>query len=577
MERHEQTDISRRQFLSAWGGLMGVATLGFGGEAGIIGQEAQGAEGDEGDEWGALSLADLRGAEAIIGLRLTDSERTQVLRGLARQRDQFLARRGVGALENYQSPAQIFDPRLPGRTPRAQGDRLRMFPHLVPDLPQRDVDIAFAPLIHLAAWIRQGILTSERLTRIYLDRLERYDSTLHCVVTLMREEALEQARRADKEIASGRYRGPLHGIPWGAKDLFDTSGVRTTWGAMPFKDRVPETDAYVVKKLADAGAVLVAKLTLGALAMGDVWFDDMTRNPFKTEQGSSGSSAGSAAATAAGLVSFALGTETLGSIVSPSMRCGTTGLRPTFGRVARSGAMALCWSLDKIGPICRSVEDTVLVLSAINGADDQDPSSRNHGFEYDGELDLRKLRVGYAPEWFAGKEYSEERKVLETLLALGVKPVELDGFERSVRSLYTILGVEAAAAFESLTFDGRDERLVRQSDGAWPNLFRKAWFVPAVEYVQADRLRREVMEQMAKWMDQADVLISPSYAGELLIATNFTGHPSLTLRSAMRDDGTPTGITLWGGLFEEGVLCAVGRALEESLDVWSRRPPLFAS
>ncbi len=415
MNRREQVDVSRRQFLYGWGAVLGGMAVGVGGGGRVVAQAQKAVASVEG-HWEKLAEAHVKGAEQIIGFQLTDSERAQLLPGLNRQRDQFLERRNRPPLENLQSPALTFDPQLPGRPLRVQGNRFRLANLSIPRLPSRDVDIAFAPLTHLSAWIRDRRLTSERLTRIYLDRLERADPALHCVVTLMREEALAQARIADQEIADGRYRGPLHGIPWGAKDLLDTRGVRTTWGAMPYKDRVPEADAYVVEKLNAAGAVLVAKLTLGALAMGDVWFDDMTRNPFNPKQGSSGSSAGSAAATAAGLVGFSLGTETLGSIVSPSMRCGTTGLRPTFGRVARTGAMALCWSLDKIGPICRTVEDTALVLSVINGADKGDPSSREHGFEYDGERDLGEVKIGYAPQWFAGEEHAADRRVLRACL-----------------------------------------------------------------------------------------------------------------------------------------------------------------
>ena len=441
-------------------------------------------------------------------------------------------------------------------------------------MPDHDETIAFAPVSHLSAWIREQRLSSERLTQIYLDRLRRYDPLLHCVVTLLPEKALKQARRADQEIASGHYRGPLHGIPWGAKDLFDTQGDATTWGASPYRSRVADRDAFAVRKLESAGAVLLVKLTLGALAMGDVWFDDVTRNPFNPSQGSSGSSAGSASATAAGLVGFSLGTETLGSIVSPCMRCGTTGLRPTFGRVARSGAMALCWSLDKTGPICRTVEDTALVLAAINGADEGDPSSVDHGFEFEGRENLQGMRVGYSPRWFEGAEKELERGVLERVRQLGVELVEVAPLEEDVSHLYTILNVEASAAFEELTLEGLDASLVSQGEGAWPNIFRKSWMVPAVEFVQADRLRRRVMTKVAAMMNGVDMLLSPSYAGSLLVATNFTGHPSLTLRAGFRADGTPTGITLWGDLFEEGKLCLVGSALEKALGVWNRQPSL---
>ncbi len=511
-------------------------------------------------------------AEKIVGVRFSASERVQIARSAAGQRRRFEQRRSVGFLPNGLPPTTLFNPLLPGMKAPVVASRVSLGEREMRPLPDSDVDIAFAPVTELSAWIQARELSCERLTRIYLERLKRLDSTLHCVVTLTEEPALEQARRADREIAAGKYRGALHGIPWGAKDLLETDGIRTTWGAMPYKDRVGAGDAYVVRKLEEAGAVLVAKLTLGALAMGDVWFDDVTRNPFNPEQGSSGSSAGSAAATAAGLVGFALGTETLGSIVSPCMRCGTTGLRPTFGRVARTGAMALCWSLDKIGPICRTVEDTALVLAAINGADAGDPSSVNVPFHYDAALPLESVKVGWSPSWFQGRASAHDRRALETVRELGVTLVEVDLPDEPVHSLRTILRTESAAAFEELSLSDRDDELVRQSAGAWPNSFRSAWFVPAVELIQADRLRRRVMERMAEVFEKADLLICPSFAADLLTTTNFTGHPSLTLRTGFREDGTPDGITLWGGLFDEGTLCCVGRALEEALSVWDRRP-----
>ncbi len=523
---------------------------------------------------GLITPETVAAAESLVGVRFSDSERVQIARSAAGQRRLYEQRRSVGFLPNGLSPATIFNPLPPGMTPSSGKGGVRLAKRAVRPLPDSEEDIAFAPVTDLSAWLRAGKLTSERLTQIYLDRLKRFDARLHCVVTLTEELALNQARRVDKEIAAGRYRGPLHGIPWGAKDLLETDGIRTTWGAMPYRDRVGAGDAFVVRKLEEAGAVLVAKLTLGALAMGDVWFDDVTRNPFNLEQGSSGSSAGSASATAAGLVGFALGTETLGSIVSPCMRCGTTGLRPTFGRVARTGAMALCWSMDKIGPICRTVEDTSLVLAAINGSDPGDPSSVDVPFSYDSSEALNSIRVGWSPEWFEAGGSDSDRAVMDALRGLGVKLVEVELPQEPVHALRTILRTESAAAFEELTLSNRDDLLVRQNDGAWPNSFRAAWFVSAVELIQADRLRRRVMKKMAGVFGKVDLLVSPSFGENLLTTTNFTGHPSLTLRSGFREDGTPDGITLWGGLFEEGKLCRVGGALEKVLGVWDRRPEL---
>jgi Asp-tRNA(Asn)/Glu-tRNA(Gln) amidotransferase A subunit family amidase len=570
MNQRRDTDLSRRQFFGSWGAFVAGGSL-----AGTMvrADDDSTKEGSEKEPL-AISPESLVGAESVFGLNLTADERALMLPDVKRQRDQFFDRRKSVRLTNHDSPALRFDPRLPGRTLRVQENKIQLSSGSTANLPDTDDDIAFAPLTSLSAWIRNRDITSERLTKIYLRRLREFDPVLHCVVTFTEDLALKQARRADREIASGHYRGPLHGIPWGAKDLLETKGIRTSWGAMPYRDQIGEQAAFVVQKLEAAGAVLVAKLTLGALAMGDVWFNDVTRNPFNPEQGSSGSSAGSASATAAGLVGFSLGTETLGSIVSPCMRCGTTGLRPTFGRVARTGAMALSWSLDKIGPICRTVEDTALVLAAINGADRGDPSAIEHGFEYDGTQSLRGLKVGYSPEWFQGNNRDIERSALEAMRELGVELIEVSLPDEPYGLLYPILNVEAAAAFEELTLSGRDDLLVRQTAGSWPNQFRKSWFVPAVELVQADRFRRQVMESMSEMMNRVDVLFSPSFSGNLLIATNFTGHPSLTLRAGFRSDGTPSGVTLWGDLFEEGILCRLGMALERRLGVWGRRPEM---
>jgi Asp-tRNA(Asn)/Glu-tRNA(Gln) amidotransferase A subunit family amidase len=575
---------SRRQFLASIGLLAAGSAAGLPescAAADAIGtadtkrdeSEQDGTKFETGSEITPTTIAE---AEKIIGISFTESERVQLAQSARGQRARYAQRRSAGFLPNGLSPAAMFDPLLPGMSLPAGPSAIRLTERADEALPKNDEDIAFAPLTSLSRWLRNRTLTSERLTGIYLDRLKRFDARLHCVVTLTEALAMKQAKRADREIAAGVYRGPLHGIPWGAKDLFETKNIRTTWGAMPYKDRIGAEDAYVVRKLEEGGAVLAAKLTLGALAMGDVWFEDVTRNPFNPKQGSSGSSAGPASATAAGLVGFALGTETLGSIVSPCMRCGTTGLRPTFGRVARTGAMALCWSMDKIGPICRTVEDAALVLAAINGSDEGDPSSVDAPFRYDATAALGKLRVGYSPTWFERGASELDRKALAALKALGVKLVEVTLPDEPVHALRTILRVEAAAAFEELTLSDRDDLLVRQNSGAWPSSFRAGWLVPAIELMQADRLRRRVMEKIAAVFADVDMLMSPSFAANLLTTTNFTGHPSLTLRSGFRENGTPDGVTLWGRLFEEGSLCRVGSALEKSLNVWSRRPNLVA-
>ena len=514
-------------------------------------------------------------AEKLAGVRYTAEERRQMLPQMRGEVARYLRRRRV-ELTNDRSPAQIFDPRLPGQSfSYLNAARFRSVTPPETPCPDQADDIAFAPVSHQAAWIRRGELTSVRLTEIYLDRLERYGPALECVVTLTRDLAMGQARRADRELAEGRDRGPLHGIPWGAKDLLDTRGIRTSWGATPYKDRVPQRDAITVQRLEEAGAVLVAKLTLGALAYGDIWFDGRTNNPFNIEQGSSGSSAGSAAAAAAGLVSFAIGSETLGSIVSPTMRCGSTGLRPTFGRVARTGAMALSWTMDKLGPICRSVDDCMLVLRAISGHDHGDPSSYDMPIDYDATASLRGMRVGYVPAWFEGGQVSaHDRRAFEVCRDLGVELVEIDLPDWPYDALLNILYVEAAAAFEEMTLSNADDQLVWQEPQAWPNTFRRTRFVPAIEFVQADRLRRSVMEMLAERFERVEAMIGPSFAGSMLLITNTTGHPSVTFRTGFRQNGTPTGITLWGRLFDEGRICRLGHAMEQVLGVWNQRPQL---
>ena len=487
---------------------------------------------------------------------------------------------------------------LPGQTAGPEHDRFvrsRIDPG---PLPENDQDIAFSPVTRLSNWIEQRKLTSQRLTQIYLERLERFNPNLRCVITLTRELALAQARKADEEIAAGKYRGPLHGIPWGAKDLLDTAGIPTTYGAEPYRNRVPSEDAAVVKRLHDAGAVLVAKLSLGALALNDIWFGGQTMNPWLLEEGSSGSSAGPGAATAAGLVGFAVGSETGGSIIGPSMRCGVTGLRPTYGRVPRTGAMTLCWSLDKLGPMTRSVEDALLVLETISGPDARDLASVSSRLDFDSGAKVQDLRVGYFPGWMKEDPATDvDRAALETVRKLGMTTVEVSIPGWPYDSLNLILFAEAAAAFEELTLSGRLDELKVQVPDAWPNSFRQARFLSAVDFVQADRFRRQVAEEMARVFTQVDLLLVPSLRDEMLVITNFTGHPSLTLRAGFvevaeaRSDWAPDpksplprfspprrvphGITLIGKLFDEGVLGSAGLALERAFDVVNQRPPGF--
>ncbi len=560
---------SRRTFLFATGALAAGRT------AAAIAQQTE-SDQELSENSAMIDERTIAEAEKLAGIAFTDDERRMMAEHVEEHLQRLRQRQTLLPIPFELSPALRFDPRLPGMDFTSLGRTVRWSDSAEEPLPRRDEDIAFAPVTTLARWIKERRLPSQRLTRIYLDRLKRFGPELECVITLTEERAMTQAREADIEIAAGKYRGPLHGIPWGAKDLFDTANIPTTWGAAPYRQRVPTEDAVVVKRLDGAGAVLVAKLSLGALAYNDIWFGGTTRNPWKREQGSSGSSAGSAAATAAGLVGFTLGTETYGSIVSPCMRCGPTGLRPTFGRVARTGAMPLCWSLDKIGPICRTAEDCALVLATINGADDGDPSSLEVPFSFDAERTVAGLRVGYAPAWFEGEAALEmDRQALQTLIDLGMKPVQIELPDWPYDTLLNVIFAESAAAFEELTRSGRDDELVWQDPEAWPNSFRQSWFIPAVEYIQISRFRRQVMNMMAERFAGVDCVVSPSFAAHLLLITNQTGHPSITLRTGFRDDGTPYGITLVGRLFDEGTLCSIAMALERRLGVWSARPPGF--
>ena len=517
----------------------------------------------------------LKHAEHLAGIKFTSSEREQMMRTIKDQQSIFNNRIGQGEISNTISPATIFNPRIPGKPLKlctSNGTLTGNLPDAGP-LPRTNEELAFAPVWKLCQWLKKREITSEQLTRLALDRLKQFDKTLSCVISYTESTALKQAKQADRELDAGKWRGPLHGIPWGAKDIIDTEGDKTTWGAAPYKDRVSSENAYVTKKLQDAGAVLVAKLAVGALAYGDIWFGGTCKNPFDIKEGSSGSSAGSASATAAGLVPFAIGTETYGSIVSPCMRCGTTGLRPTFGRVSRSGVMALCWSLDKIGPICRSVLDTAIVLDAINGASHDDPSSVDEPFYFDPSQNVHGIRLGFDPELLGGPTQEFDVAALQAAKNAGATLVETTVPKMDNSILLVPLFVEAAAAFEELTRSNKDDLLVWQDDDAWPNTFRQSWLIPAVEHIQASRLRRSLMEKMDVWMNgDFDAFLMPSFS-DLLLTTNGTGHPALVLRTGIKD-GKPNGTTLIGRLFDEGTLCRLGMAIEMKLDVSSLRPIL---
>jgi len=540
-------------------------------------------------------------AQKLVQIEMTEPERAEAA-GSWRANLAALYERRTGprkiALETTLAPATQWNPVLPGMKAGPERDQCVRSSTDPKPLPADDEDIAFASVVQLSRWIEQRKLRSERLTQIYLKRLEQFDPKLRCVITLTRDLALRQAKQADAEIAAGKYRGPLHGIPWGAKDLLDTAGIPTTYGAEPLRNRVPTEDAAVVRRLHAAGAVLVAKLSLGALALNDIWFGGQTMNPWLLEEGSSGSSAGPGAATAAGLVAFAIGSETGGSIVSPAMRCGVTGLRPTYGRVPRTGAMTLCWSLDKLGPMARNVEDTMLVLHAISGPDAGDLNSVPSKLDFDSGAAVEGLRVGYFPAWMKENPATDvDRAALDVVKKLGMVPVEVTLPDWPYDSLDLILFAEGAAAFEELTLSGALNQLKVQVPDAWPNLFRQSRFLSAVDFVQSDRFRRKVAEEMARVFSRVDLLLVPSLRDEMLTLTNFTGHPSLTLRagfvevSEARSDWAPDpnhplpkfspprrvphGITLIGQLFDEGTLGRVGIALERSFGVAGERPPGF--
>ena len=440
-----------------------------------------------------------------------------------------------------------------------------------------ETELAFLPVTHLSQLIKRRQISSMDLTKLYLERLKKYNEQLHCVITFTEELALKQAKKADDEIRVGHYRGPLHGIPYGVKDLFAVKNYRTTWGATPFKEQSFDEDATLVKKLEEAGAVLLAKTSVGALAWGDVWFDEKTRNPWDPEQGSSGSSAGSASATSAGLVGFSIGTETLGSIVSPCTRCGVTGLRPTFGRVSRYGAMALSWSMDKAGPICRSVEDTALVFQAIHGKDDKDFSAVDFPFHWNPRRKVTDLRIGYLKSAF--DEANENSKpfndaVLEVMRNLGVNLIPIEWPETPFGDINFILSVEAAAAFDEITRNKQIDTMVRQIRNAWPNTFRFARFVPAVEYIQANRLRTIVMQKMAEVMSEIDVVVTPSYGGGTLLLTNLTGHPAVVLPHGFRENGAPVSISFIGNLFKESDLLIAAKAYQDATDFHLQHPEM---
>lgn len=566
-------ELGRRAFLGACGAAGLAPAL-----AGALWQDlaAQGAPAAGGQQpAGSITAEMIEAAAAVVGLAFTAAEREMMVQDLNNALRSLRDLRTI-PLPNEVVPAVRFRPlvsELPpdGTAPARARARAVAAPAGEPDL-------AFRTVAELSELIRTRRVSAEQLTRLALDRLRRHDAALHCVVTLTEERALEQARAADAELAAGTWRGPLHGIPWGAKDLLAVSGYPTTWGSPIYREQHLDTTATVVERLDQAGAVLVAKLSLGELAQGDVWFGGTTRNPWNLEQGSSGSSAGSAAAVAAGLVPFAIGSETLGSIVSPSTRCGVTGLRPTFGAVPRHGAMALSWTMDKLGPLCRSAEDCALVYDAIRGPDGRDPTVEQAPFAWDPERPLGGLRVGMLAAAFEPERATKvhDDATLATLRGLGISLAPVTGpQEFPVNALRLILSAEAAAAFDEVTREDLDDRMVRQTRGAWPNSFRAARFISAVDYIQANRARTLLMQQMDAAVRDVDVLVTPSFGGNMLLVTNLTGHPCVVLPNGFTESGTPVSISFIGRLYGEAALLRVAMAYQDATDFHRRHPAAF--
>ena len=530
------------------------------------------------DQKGEINKQNIQSAEKIIGLQYTETERDSLVEDLNVVLEDYEKNRKV-SVENSVAPKFTFDPRpINYSNNTKQLDLKWNIPNDIA-LPENIKELAFYSIPELASLIRHKKITSTKLTKFYIDRLKQYGDTLECVITITEELALKQAQQADNQISEGIYKGPLHGIPYGVKDLFAVEGYKTTWGAAPYKDQNLEYTAEVLKRLEAAGGVLVAKLTLGALAMGDVWYDGVTKNPWDLQQGSSGSSAGSASATAAGLVPFAIGTETWGSIVSPSTRCGVTGLRPTFGRVSRDGAMALSWTMDKIGPICRSAYECALIFDAIRGQDPKDQSTVNYPFNYTTEINVSNLKVGYLKDLFYGEDYRGQKNdsiSIEVLKSLGIelKEVKLpDNIE--VYSLAIILEAEAGAAFDELTRSNSDDELVAQHKYAWPNIFRKSRFIPAVEYLQASRIRSMLIEEFHELIQEYDIIVCPSFGGSQLLMTNLTGHPCVVVPNGFDEKNHPTSISFIGNLYDEATILAFAKKYQDNTEFNKVHPDFF--
>ncbi|MBS1665145.1 MAG: amidase [Bacteroidetes bacterium] len=525
----------------------------------------------------SLTLPHLIAAEKLFDLQFSAAKRDSILPGLENNLHlyQYLHQHN---LYNDVPLSLHFDPLLPNTPYDSKQKPIAWNLPSETSLPTNKNDLAYYSIPELASLLKRKKITSLELTTFFLERLKKFGPILHCVIELTEDSALAQARRADASFAKGIIKSPLQGIPYGIKDLFAVKGTHTTWGTPPYKDQVIEQNSYVAQRLADAGAILVAKLSLGELAMDDVWFGGLTRNPWKLSTGSGGSSAGSASATAAGLVPFAIGTETYGSIVDPSMRCGATGLRPTFGSVSRTGCMALCWSSDKVGPICRSAEDAAYVFAYIHGGDTLDASSRTMPFNYTGKTNIPNLKIAYTRNYIDSlPDDSPEKQALFFLKKLGAKltPVDFPDDLRGNDILSLIIGVESAAAFDLLTRTNQDDQMVQQNRDRWPNTFRTARFVPAVEYVNACRTRTAIMQHVDPFISKYDIIVAPPETGDQLAITNLTGHPSITLPVGYKKDGTPGSITFIGQLFGEAQLLAFAKAFQDATPYNKQKPKGF--
>lgn len=525
-----------------------------------------------------LSIKDIPPAERVIGLDFKPAERDSLFDDLKANRLEYAKMRKL-PLNNNVPLSGWQSPRLPGMKFTEKQRNLSWNISSTAVLPANRNDLAFYSILQLAALVKNKKISSVELTRFFIDRLKKFGDTLQCVISLTEDIAMAQAAQADKEIAAGKYRGPLHGIPYGLKDLFAVKGTRTTWGAAPFKDQVIDEDAFVYTKLKEAGAVLVAKFTLGALAMGDYWYGGRTKNPWNLKRGSSGSSAGSTAATVAGLVPFAIGTETYGSIISPSTTCGATGLRPTFGSISRSGAMALSYSLDKIGPICRSAEDAAVVFNFIHGTDGLDQCAVEIPFNYSGKCDWSTLKIAYARKYFEqGDTMGNERNVLDIYRKMGAQLVAIDFPDSTVYNfdiMGIIIGAECAAQFDEFTRSGMEDQLTRQGKGDWPNQFRASRFIPAVEYINACRHRYLLMKKVDEVVGKYDAFICPTWAGNQAAITNLTGHPAICFPTGVNKSNLPTSITIIGKLYGEATLLAIVKAFQDATGFNKLHPDLF--